>query len=47
MSIIEVLVLWGVLAIIMLSAMHKEAKRERKRWRRRYDMRRGNFRNRG
>lgn len=47
MSIIEVLILWGVLAIVLLSAMHKEAKRERKRWRKRYNMRRGNFKNRG
>lgn len=43
MTIGEVIFIWVVLGIIALVALHKEAKRERERWNRRYNMRRGNY----
>ena len=43
MTIGELLFFWTVFGIIALIALHKEAKRERERWNRRYNMRRGNY----
>ena len=41
MTIGEVIFIWAVFAIVSLVALHKEAKKERRKWRRRYNMRRG------
>lgn len=43
MTIGELLFFWTVFGIIALIALHKEAKKERERWNRRYNMRRGNY----
>lgn len=43
MTIGEVIFIWIVFGIIALVALHKEAKREREKWHRRYNMRRGNY----
>lgn len=47
MTILEIIIYWAIFGIIALVALNSEARKERKRWRKRYDMRRGNFKNRG
>ena len=43
MTIGELIFVWVIFGIIALVALHREAKKERARWNRRYNMRRGNF----
>ena len=41
MTIGELIFLWVLFGIFALIALHREAKKERRKWRRRYNMRRG------
>lgn len=43
MTIGELIVYWAIFGIICLIGLHAEARKERKKWHRRYNMRRGNY----
>lgn len=47
MTLLEIIIYWAIFGIIALVALNSEARKERKRWRKRYNMRRGNFKNKG
>ena len=47
MTFLEIVIYWVILGIIALVTLNSEARKERKRWRKRYNMRRGNFTNKG